>query len=86
MTTPLEKEIATYTEANPRSEELHNQAKKHMPGGDTRNSIFWDPFPLYVTDGNGTSPLDALFDLTAGLEGFSDPADCSEDGGSPEIC
>ena len=39
-----------------------------------------------VTDGNGTSPLDALFDLTAGLEGFSDPADCSEDGGSPEIC
>ena len=59
MTTPLEKEIATYTEANPRSEELHNQAKKHMPGGDTRNSIFWDPFPLYVTDGNGTTLTDA---------------------------
>ena len=59
MTTPLEKEIATYTEANPRSEELHNQAKNHMPGGDTRNSIFWDPFPLYVTDGNGTTLTDA---------------------------
>lgn len=30
-----------------------------MPGGDTRNSIFWDPFPLYITDGNGTILTDA---------------------------
>lgn len=54
MTTPLEREIATYTAANPKSAELHEQAKQFMPGGDTRNSIFWDPFPLYITDGLGT--------------------------------
>jgi glutamate-1-semialdehyde 2,1-aminomutase len=30
-----------------------------MPGGDTRNSIYWDPFPLYVVDGDGTILTDA---------------------------
>ncbi len=30
-----------------------------MPGGDTRNSIYWDPFPLYITDGIGTTLTDA---------------------------
>jgi glutamate-1-semialdehyde 2,1-aminomutase len=59
MTTPLEQEIATYADANPRSAELHTRATKFMPGGDTRNSIFWDPFPLYITDGNGTTLTDA---------------------------
>ncbi|NQW20129.1 MAG: aspartate aminotransferase family protein [Chloroflexi bacterium] len=59
MTTPLELEIANYTAANPKSAELHNTATQYMPGGDTRNSIFWDPFPLYITDGNGTTLTDA---------------------------
>jgi glutamate-1-semialdehyde 2,1-aminomutase len=59
MTTPLEQEIANYTSANPRSAELHEKATRFMPGGDTRNSIFWDPFPLYITDGNGTELIDA---------------------------
>ena len=54
MTTPLEREIATYAAANPKSAELHDTATGYMPGGDTRGSIFWDPFPLYVTDGTGT--------------------------------
>ena len=59
MTTPLEQEIANYTVANPKSAELHEKATRFMPGGDTRNSIFWDPFPLYITDGNGTILTDA---------------------------
>ena len=59
MTTPLEREISTYTAANPRSAELHEKATQFMPGGDTRNSIFWDPFPLYITDGTGTVLTDA---------------------------
>jgi glutamate-1-semialdehyde 2,1-aminomutase len=58
MTTPLEQEIATYTAANPKSAELHDRATRYMPGGDTRNSIFWDPFPLYITDGTGTTLTD----------------------------
>ena len=59
MTTPLEQEIATYTAANPKSEELHNTAAQFMPGGDTRGSIYWDPFPLYITDGTGSVMTDA---------------------------
>jgi glutamate-1-semialdehyde 2,1-aminomutase len=59
MTTPLEQEIATYSSANPKSSELHETATQFMPGGDTRNSIFWDPFPLYITDGVGTVITDA---------------------------
>ncbi len=59
MTTPLEQEIANYAVANPKSAELHEKATRFMPGGDTRNSIFWDPFPLYITDGNGTILTDA---------------------------
>jgi len=59
MTTPLEQEIANYTAANPRSAELHEKATKFMPGGDTRNSIYWNPFPVYITDGLGTTITDA---------------------------
>ena len=59
MTTPLEREIATYAAANPKSAELHERATEFMPGGDTRGSIFWDPFPLYITDGNSSVITDA---------------------------
>ncbi len=59
MSTPLEREIATYTAANPRSAELHEKATEFMPGGDSRGSIFWDPFPLYITNGTGTVMTDA---------------------------
>ena len=59
MTTPLEHEIANYSAANPKSSELHDRAVEVMPGGDTRNSIYWDPFPLYITDGIGTTLTDA---------------------------
>ncbi|MCZ6539242.1 MAG: aspartate aminotransferase family protein [Chloroflexi bacterium] len=59
MTTPLEREIATYTAANPKSAELHDRAIEFMPGGDTRGSIFWDPYPLYMTGGTGTEITDA---------------------------
>ncbi len=59
MTTPLEHEIVNYSAANPKSSELHDRAVEVMPGGDTRNSIYWDPFPLYITDGIGTTLTDA---------------------------
>ena len=55
----LKNEIANYTAANPKSAELHEKATQFMPGGDTRNSIYWDPFPLYITDGTGTTLIDA---------------------------
>ena len=59
MTSPLEREIASYSTANRISEDLHKKANKFMPGGDTRNSIYWDPFPVYITSGEGTTLTDA---------------------------
>jgi glutamate-1-semialdehyde 2,1-aminomutase len=59
MTTSLEQELATYAAANPISAALHEKATRFMPGGDTRNSIYWDPFPVYLTDGKGTILTDA---------------------------
>ena len=59
MTTPLEREIVVYTAANPKSAELHGRAIEFMPGGDTRGSVFWDPYPLYMTGGTGTVMTDA---------------------------
>jgi len=55
----LQNEIATYAAANPKSQALHEKAQKFMPGGDTRNSIFWSPFPVYVTHADGTKLTDA---------------------------
>ena len=59
MTSSLAKEIASYSAANPISAGLHKKASKFMPGGDTRNSIYWDPFPIYITSGDGTTLTDA---------------------------
>ena len=59
MTTSLKQELATYAAANPISAALHEKATRFMPGGDTRNSIYWDPFPVYLTDGKGTTLTDA---------------------------
>jgi glutamate-1-semialdehyde 2,1-aminomutase len=57
--TALEVEIAAYKSANPKSKALHDKATRFMPGGDTRNSIFWSPFPVYVTHAEGTKLTDA---------------------------
>ena len=81
MTTPLEREIATYAAANPKSAELHERATEFMPGGDTRGSIFWDPFPLYITDGNssvitdadGNKRLDFISNMTTLILGHRPP-------------
>ena len=59
MTSSLTKEIASYSAANPISAGLHKKASTFMPGGDTRNSIYWDPFPIYITSGDGTTLTDA---------------------------
>ncbi|MCL0030888.1 aspartate aminotransferase family protein [Dehalococcoidia bacterium] len=58
MSIYLEKEIAEYKTINQKSSDLHNSAKQFMPGGDSRNSIYWDPFPIYLSDGQGSIIID----------------------------
>ncbi|MEU3271199.1 aminotransferase class III-fold pyridoxal phosphate-dependent enzyme [Saccharomonospora sp. NPDC006951] len=72
---------AAYAEANPRSAERHELARKSLPGGNTRTTLFYEPFPLvfdraegaclYSLDGDRY--LDLLGDYTAGLYGHSHP-------------
>ncbi len=54
----LDVEIAAYEQANPGSRSMHERASAVLPGGDSRNSIFWNPFPIYVTHAEGTKLTD----------------------------
>ncbi|RWC00353.1 MAG: aspartate aminotransferase family protein [Mesorhizobium sp.] len=62
----------------------HERAKKVMPGGNTRSSVYEAPFPLYlksgkgayVTDVDGNSYLDFQNNFTALIHGY-DHADVS---------
>ena len=71
-----------YVAANPRSAAQNHMAARHMPGGNTRTILFYDPFPLIlvggkgatVTDLDGHTYRDFLGEYTAGLYGHSHPA------------
>ena len=65
----------------PRSNAMHEQATRVMPGGNTRTVLFSAPFPLRVekaegstlTDVDGHSYLDLLGEYSAGIYGHSHP-------------
>jgi glutamate-1-semialdehyde 2,1-aminomutase len=71
-----------YRAANPKSLALHEAACAALPGGNTRHSIFAEPFPLTMVKGEGAHLWDAdgheyvdfLSEFTAGLFGHSHPA------------
>lgn len=90
----LAKARARYVADNPASEEAHHQARRFMPGGNTRTILYHDPFPLRVVSGHGARITDAdgheylnlLGEYTAGLFGHSHPViraaiDSALDGG-----
>lgn len=67
--------------ANPSSQSLYNSATEHLPGGNTRSVLHWEPFPLFISrasgctlwDTDGHSYVDLLGDYSAGLYGHSEP-------------
>ena len=48
-----------YIEKTPKSREAWEEAKRYLPGGDSRNSIFWNPYPIFVDRANGAHVVDA---------------------------
>jgi glutamate-1-semialdehyde 2,1-aminomutase len=68
-----------YVRRHPRSAELAVSAAAHMPGGNTRSSLWYDPFPLCMVHGEGSRLVDAdgheyvdfLGEFTAGIHGHS---------------
>ena len=52
-------ELARYLELTPKSKARWQEATEYLPGGDSRNSIFWDPYPIFVTSASGCHVVDA---------------------------
>jgi glutamate-1-semialdehyde 2,1-aminomutase len=71
-----------YTGANAKSLERQRSAEKSMPGGSTRAVLWYEPFPVTLTGGNGSRVcdldghdyVDFVSEYSAGLYGHSEPA------------
>ncbi|KAH7402694.1 pyridoxal phosphate-dependent transferase [Pyrenochaeta sp. MPI-SDFR-AT-0127] len=70
-----------FVERNLNSLQLHQNASKSLPGGNTRSLLHTAPFPVYlksgkeyqVTSEDGHTYTDLVGELTAGLYGHSQP-------------
>jgi glutamate-1-semialdehyde 2,1-aminomutase len=72
---------AVYRQTTPGSKALHEKAVRSMPGGTTRTTTYFEPYPLYIERGagcriwdvDGTARLDALGNYTAMILGHAHP-------------
>ncbi|MGC1388364.1 MAG: aminotransferase class III-fold pyridoxal phosphate-dependent enzyme [Steroidobacteraceae bacterium] len=70
-----------YRDRHPRSARRHENATRHLPGGNTRTVLHYSPFPLTfaggrgnrLTDIDGFQYLDLLGEYSAGLYGHTHP-------------
>ena len=51
-------ELARYLELTPKSRAVWEEAGNYLPGGDSRNSIFWEPYPIFVDSSSGSHVVD----------------------------
>lgn len=66
---------------NPKSAAVYKDAQQHLPGGNTRSVLYYDPFPLSISQAHGSRLVDVdgheytdfLGEYTAGLYGHSEP-------------
>jgi glutamate-1-semialdehyde 2,1-aminomutase len=81
-TTPPDTYGNRYLEPGSRSAALFERARRFLPGGNTRTTVFNAPHPLYlvqgegchVTDADGQTRLDVLNNYTSLLHGHGHPA------------
>ena len=52
-------ELQRYLDLTPKSRALWEEARQYLPGGDSRNSIFWKPYPIFVESAAGCHVVDA---------------------------
>jgi len=77
----LEQARARYVAANPASAAAYEDARAVLPGGTTRSTVYYPPFPLTVRSGTGARIIDLdgheyvdlLGEYTAGLYGHDHP-------------
>ena len=70
-------ETARYLELTPKSRAIWEEACRYLPDGDSRHSIFWNPYPIFtesaqgaiVTDADGVERLDFINTMTTMILG-----------------
>ncbi|MQF67282.1 aspartate aminotransferase family protein [SAR202 cluster bacterium AD-802-F09_MRT_200m] len=75
-------ELDQYIQSTTKSKALWEDAKNYLPGGDSRNSIFWAPYPIFVdhasgchvVDSDGTDRLDFIGTMTTLILGHGPKA------------
>jgi glutamate-1-semialdehyde 2,1-aminomutase len=75
-------ELETYRQRTPRSAALDREARAYLPGGNSRSTIHYDPYPLYVEraegcwldDVDGNRLLDLTGNHTVLIHGNQHPA------------
>jgi len=67
--TTLDALMEEYVACHPRSRALYERACQALPGGDTRTTVYFRPFPPYIERGDGCRMYDVdghvLLDLLA---------------------
>ena len=54
----LQAEIDTYISRTPKSAELQKQAESYLPGGSSRGTSYFDPYPHFIERGDGPYIVD----------------------------
>ncbi len=55
----IERELSEYQAKTGRSRSLHEEALAVMPGGNSRTTTFFDPYPFYIERGYGAHVVDS---------------------------
>ncbi|MCH9010014.1 MAG: aspartate aminotransferase family protein [Chloroflexi bacterium] len=77
----LQREIDRFVANTPKSKELQAEASKYLPGGSTRGTAFFEPYPAfadhgegrYVYDVDGNRYLDFMINATSLVMGHAHP-------------
>ena len=80
--TPLERERRRYTERTPGSAARQAEALRYLPGGDSRSTLYFEPYPLFLARGEGArlwdvdghEYLDLSGNHTVLVHGFGHPS------------
>ena len=75
-------ELQRYLELSPKSRALWEEGKAYLPGADTRSSVYWDPYPLFLArgegshlwDADGVERIDFINNMTSLILGHAHPA------------
>ena len=48
-----QREVSRYKASTPKSRELQEEASRYLPGGSSRGTSYFDPYPAFIDHGEG---------------------------------